>query len=306
MKKICLVVAVIAAFITMFGCSGSRENNSATESTGADPSIPLSSVAALADRDSSRKFIRSSEIKFRVKDVAQATYQIEDITRSFGGFVTHTHLESITEAKSISKISADSSVESIRYSVQNNMTLRVPNTKLDSTLKAIAALVDYLDYRTIKADDVTLQIKSNDKIHQRSISSQRRIIKASGAKGQKLGEIVTAEESNSHREKEADDAEIDNLSLNDGVRYSTVHLDLYQKVQTRYWVTANDNQTGFRPSIFMRLWDAMKSGWYILEEIIVFFMRLWFLFVIAAIVYLIYRKYKIRTATLSQQRILKR
>ena len=41
------------------------------------------------------------------------------------------------------------------------MTLRVPNTTLDGTLKEIASNIDILDYRVIKANNVDLDLLSN-------------------------------------------------------------------------------------------------------------------------------------------------
>jgi hypothetical protein len=291
MKSLTIVMAATAIIILMAGCNG---NYRPEEQAGmASPSTVISSSAATEPlKDSARKFIRTSDMKFRVKDVAKATYQIEDITRSFNGFVIYTHLESTTEDKKVSQMSLDSSLEVIHYSVTNNMTIRVPNVKLDSTLKAIATLVDYLEYRTIKADDVALQIKANQKTQARALDNGKRVRTAIDNRGKKLDETTNAELLASDRQKEADDAAIFNLSLLDQVNYSTVSLALYQRTETREFMIANDNSDKFRPGLGLRLWESVKTGWYFVENIFVFFTRLWLLILMGITGFVVYKKYR--------------
>jgi hypothetical protein len=294
MKALTVVMAATAIVILMAGCNGNYQHGEQAADMDAPTTVISSSAAVEPLKDSSRKFIRTSDMKFRVKDVAKATYQIEDITRSFNGFVTYTHLESTTEDKKVTQMSQDSSLETIHYSVVNNMTIRVPNVKLDSTLKAIASLVDYLEYRTIKADDVALQIKANQKAQVRALDNSQRVRTAIDNRGKKLNETTDAELLASNRQREADDAEISNLSLQDQVNYSTVSLSLYQRTETRQWVIANDNQDKFRPSLGLRLWESIKMGWHFVEDIFVFFTRLWLLILLGFVGFVIYRKYRSR------------
>lgn len=291
MKAFSVVMAATAIVILMAGCNGNYKQEEQADT--ASPSTVISSSAATEPlKDSSRKFIRTSDMKFRVKDVAKATYQIEDITRNFNGFVTYTHLESTTEDKKVTQMSLDSSLEVIHYSVVNNMTIRVPNVKLDSTLKAIATLVDYLEYRTIKADDVALQIKANQKTQARALNNGKRVRLAIDNRGKKLNETTNAELLASDRRKEADDAAISNLSLEDQVNYSTVSLALYQRTETRQLMIANDNSDKYRSGLGLRLWESVKTGWHFVEDIFVFFTRLWLLILMGIAGFVIYKKYR--------------
>ena len=63
-------------------------------------------------------------MKFRVKNVAGATYRIEDLTAKFKGYVADTKLTSqLQELKEI-PVNKDSSLETMRYVVMNTITLR--------------------------------------------------------------------------------------------------------------------------------------------------------------------------------------
>lgn len=294
-----------ASAIAILMSSGCARYESGKEAPASSALQDSAATAAATDNANSttldRKFIRTSDMKFRVRDVARATGQIETLTRDMGGFVTYTRLESTTDEKNVKAVSADSALETLHYTVVNNMTLRVPNNRLDSTLSAIAGLVDYLDYRIIKADDVALQMKSNQKSQQRARSNGDRLQQAIDKKSAKLGEAIAAENSNMDKRREADEAELANLSLQDQVNYSTVSLSLYQRAETRHWIIPNeDNTDDYRPALGLQLLDALKSGWYLVEGLLVFLTRLWLLLLLAGLSYFIYRRYRLRKPAMTR------
>ena len=148
----------------------------------------------IVDKNSNRKFVRTADIKFKVKNVAKSTYAIEDATTKFGGFVTYTHLQSNVHSEDRTKVSQDSTLVTTKYKVDNNITIRVPNTKMDTVIKTIAKQIHFLDYRIIKANDVSLQMISNELAQKRSNSSEKRLENAIDSKGKKLNQVVKAEE----------------------------------------------------------------------------------------------------------------
>jgi hypothetical protein len=190
-------------------------------------------------------------------------------------------------------VSTDSSLETTYYSVTNSIIVRVPNTKLDTTLKEIAKNIDYLDYRIIKAEDVALQIRSNNLTEKRNAVNADRLINAIDSKGNKLGETTVAEEILLRKKEEADNAAISNLSLMDQVKFSTINLSLYQRQAIKRMLIANNkNIDAYQPGLGSKIFEAMKYGWEILESIIVYLCKLWALFILAAIAYFTYKKYK--------------
>ena len=105
----------------MTEASAMEESNEATESgnnkvaffknqnnQGGLERVFSSSAAKVDEGDTIHKFIRTGDIRFKVKSVADATYQIEDITRRFKGFVTYTTLNSRIDRQSERVISHDS------------------------------------------------------------------------------------------------------------------------------------------------------------------------------------------------------
>jgi hypothetical protein len=107
-------------------------------------------------------------------------------------------------------------------------------------LKLLSANIDYLDYRIIKADDVALQMLSNNLTLKRSAKNENRITLAIDHRGKKLTETTTAEEVVLSKQEQADNARIANLSLRDQLNFSTVNLVIYQRQSFRHELIAND------------------------------------------------------------------
>jgi hypothetical protein len=69
---------------------------------------------------------------------------------------------------------------------------------------------------------------------------------------------------------------------------------LYQRAETKNSVIANDKSETYRPGPGLRLWDSLKSGWYIAEDIFVLLTRLWWLILLTIAGWLMYRKYRVK------------
>ncbi len=281
---------------SIFSCKQNENREAAAVSEIADPSVEdakmASSSAAVVDPKSDRKFIRTADLRFKVKNVAQSTYSIENTVSKFGGFVTSTELRSNILNTSTTKINNDSLLETTRFYVENTMIVRVPNTMLDTTLKTIARQINYLDFRIIKADDVSLQMLSNQLSQNRNKANQQRVQTAIENRGKKLGETLDAEDRLHNSQTESDDARLSNLSMKDQVNFSTLSLQLYQREEIKSEKVANPDNEQFRTSLGVRLLDGLKMGWHILEEIIVFLVNIWAFIVIGFAIWFLYRRYK--------------
>lgn len=236
--------------------------------------------------DGERKFIRTADLKFKVKDVSKATESIETITYQFGGFVTHTRLSSDIIQSNITSISKDSSLETTYYSVTNDMTIRIPNTSLDTTLKLIANNIEFLNYRVIDAEDVALQILSH-KLAQKRNQTEKPIPSDGKTKSSE-----SADEYDINKNEKFDVAKIANLSLDDQVNFSTVMLSFYENNKIRRELIANEkNLDAYQPNLFSRIGEAFVNGWEIVEDFIVFVVQFWAFIIIGILLFWGYKKY---------------
>ena len=264
-----------------------------SEKTSADESMKnvLSSNAAVQNPDDKRKFVRTADIKFKVKNVAQSTYKIENAVGKFGGIVTNTDLQSQIEDRSQMKVSADSTLQTTKYSVRNNITLRIPNTKLDTVIKSIAKEIDYLDFRVIKADDVSLQLLAADLSQQRFSDHTKRLQNDIDQKGKKLNDISNAENEVLNKKEQSDNARIQNLSMQDQIKYSTVTLAIYQNETIKSELVAIEKNNKAYGNFGLEIMDGLKAGWYILASIVAFVVQLWSLALLALLGIFIYKKF---------------
>jgi hypothetical protein len=254
-----------------------------------DTTNVISSSAAVVPKNSDRKFVRTADIKFKVKNVANSTYAIENTANKFGGFVTYTNLQSTISDKNETKISQDSTLEITKYAVENNITIRVPNVRLDTVIKTIAKQIDFLEYRVIKADDVSLQILSNQMAQNRSSKQEKRLEKAIDTKGKKLNEVVAAEDNLNAKNEQNDIAKVENLSLQDQVNFSTLTLQIYQRETIKEEMVANAKT--YRQDFGSKILDGIISGWYVIEGIIAVLAQLWSVILIGIGGYFIFKKY---------------
>lgn len=291
-KKLVIGLSILCSILSCNQNARVAEDNFSTNDSVSNE-YTSSSAAIETNKDLKRKFIRTAELKFKVKSVTKSTYDIETITNRHGGFVTYSNLSSKIDNVTNTAISADSSLETTYYTVTNSSILRVPNTKLDTTLKEISNYVDYLDYRIIKADDVALQLLSNNLMQKRASKNEARLTKAIEQSRSNLSQRVTAEEVLQSNQANVDDASISNLSLKDQIDFSTIQLSIYQQqTVNRELISNHINIEAYEPGFGTKLLGALRSGWNIIESLIILLSKLWGLVLIAIITYFIIKIYR--------------
>lgn len=262
-------------------CSGNYESKSlnsteqyaALDSTMAEePTKPKKPVI----QQPQRKFVRTADLQFKVKDARKSSEQIEDLTTRYGGFVTYSHLQSNVLEKKTVAISQDSLVEVSSVNIENAINIRVPDQHLLSVLKELNAMMLYVDHRTIKADDVSLQMLSNDLANKRQEKFVERSQSVHQNRKGNIGTAVEAEETLLSHQTNADENKVQNLSLQDRVDFSTITINLYQTTFLDKVIVENLQKIeNYRTNVFVRIWDSVKIGWLFLEDLIVILLRFW-------------------------------
>lgn len=287
--KIVLALLIVILAISCKKAEASAETAYESKDIAVDTTNVTSSSAAVEPKNSDKKVIRTADIKFKVKNVANSTYAIENTANKFGGFVTYTNLQSTISDKNETKISQDSTLEITKYTVENNIVIRVPNIRLDTVIKTIVKQIDFLEYRIIKADDVSLQMLSNQMAQNRSSKQEKRLEKAIDTKGKKLNEVIAAEDNLDAKNEQNDNTKLENLSLQDQVNFSTLTLQIYQRETIKEEMIANAKT--YRQDFGSKILDGLISGWYVIEGIIAVVAQLWSVILIGIGGYFIFKKY---------------
>ena len=247
------------------------------EESSPSPETYISSSAALENpSDTTRRMIRTANIKCKVKEVIKATYHIENIVIQHHGFVENTNLASQINYTKETAIKEDSTLLTTYYTVMNTLILRVPNTQLDTTLKEIAQFVEFMDYRIINARDVTLDLLSKRLEQNRLARYDSRMTNAIDNQGRRLNDVSSAEDHLLRKQAQADEAKLANLQTLDQIKFSTITLSLYQNQSIKYEVIAKEKKIKPYSTPFgIRFIDALKFGWTIIVEFFLFLIHIW-------------------------------
>jgi len=234
-----------------------------------------SSASRIGKIDSIKKFIRTADIKFKVKNVERSTYKIEDIINHFDGFVVNTNLNCRINYTESHRVKEDSVLERKHFVVENTITFRVPKFKLDTTLKQIVSQIDFLDHRIITAEDVSFAALKN-KMHQKRFGRYQKRITQATDKSNKTNATVNAENGLYEKEEQADESELNDMVLNDKVEYATVTMYIYQDEKVRNDVVFSQQHFDtYRPSFGSEFVKSLKFGWRLVEEIFLLIIKLW-------------------------------
>lgn len=284
--KMSALSGIAGAALLLASCAPAREEKSKdaesamreayADSVSSESGATRSQAPDVLTHDTAHAFIRKADISFQVKDAKRATYQIEDIVSAHHGYITLTDLVSHVESKHSIRLSTDTMADLTNYRVENMITMRVPNDELDATLRDMAGLIDFLDYRKITASDVKFQLLSNKLSEARLMEHKKRVEAAIDKQGKKLPQTTDAENELLARQGSADAARIQSMELMDEVHYSTVTLKVYQPETQRAERYAYINpMKPYEPGFGSRLLSALGEGGQIFGEIMIFILRLW-------------------------------
>lgn len=267
---------VIACFSS---CGPSHEETGFREKTksAASEALPYrDEIATDTISGTTRNFIRQASIHFKVKNVLESTTKIEELVSKAGGFVTNSDLNSNKDYTNRVQVKKDSLLETTYYTLTSNITLRVPNKKLDSVLNQVTAMAEFVDSRNIKADDVKLKLLANGIREKRNRASAGNISEKIKEKNHKLASATEAEETRLQKETRADDLAIESLELADQVNYSTVTLSLYQAQTMMSILTPTPvHVEPYAPSFGERLGTSLLNGFEVIKGFIILLANCW-------------------------------
>lgn len=255
--------------------------------------IPTS-AAALNVLDSSHLFIRIADVRCKVDEVANSTYRVEQVVNGLGGYVSNTQLASTQTWQYQTQVSDDSLKQTTKYVVSNTLTVRVPARHLDSLLKALVPLVNYMDYRNVLVNDITLEQLAKQleqsRLTKYNALLQNRIVDETS----KPDKLMNAADAMLEKQQQLDEAYIETLRLKDQVAYATLNLQLYQPETTTTVMLFNERpEPPYETGIGERLGNALYAGWKGFSYLISGVVLLWPLWLIGgAVLYFVRRQMK--------------
>lgn len=240
------------------------------------PNFLVTVAASGVNDDEMHKFIRTAQMKFKVKDVVDATHLIENIILNNKGFILSSSIVNKQLSPSTINVSKDSSLVTYYLNQESKLQLKVPSQLLDTTLRQIAPLAISIDYRTVNAADVTTRLMSEKMAQARMTKKQKRLSSAIDNKGQKLSDITNAEEALDNAMEREDMAKISEFITNEQIAYSTISIDIYQDIKEySNKVLRTENIEEYDSGFGVRFVEGLANGWYIVTVIFLFFINIW-------------------------------
>ncbi len=255
--------------------SESLQRESQVETRTTVDAAQVSSSAATFD-DGQRKFIRTAQAQFRVKDVYTSALAIEDVAAQQGGFVVDNDIAAQTLSIQRRPAGDGKLLELAEYTVRGTLTVRVPSDKTQAFLRAIASQMEFLDQRGFDAADAQFQMLRQQLAYQREQQAQLELGQAvqSGDRLDRKAEVIAARTGS---KLQRDEALIQQKEFEDRVAFSTINLTLYQlsKIRQTEMVDVEAVFEKHSPGFFWRLFSALRVGWYGLLDLLLALLQVW-------------------------------
>lgn len=236
-------------------------------------------------------FVRSAQLEFRCKSVMQATAAIEGIVAENGGYVALSSLTSKRDQWHDLPYAEDSVLEVQRISVENTMQLRVPNDRLDTVLARIQPLIVFLDSRTVRADDVKRELHRSQEEFRRLDSAAKRLQALAREKSGHIQALASVDEQALQRQQQAAAAAAHAGGLQEQVELSSIHVALYQHLETRVDTLARPLEQIWREPLWRRTARSLDQGWEAAVEVGLWLVAHWILLLLLGLVgFLLYRR----------------
>lgn len=238
------------------------------DETTKEAPAPVGNVSRVITKAPS-KIIRNASVEFQVNNTGESHERIKALLVKYNAYFGNDN--NSTSA----------------YRKDNSMTIRVAAKNFDALLDELMKESIYTDYRNISAEDVTDQfVDAEARLKTKKQVEERYLALLKDAK--KVQDILDIEDNLRIIREEIEATEGRLKLLNDQVDYSTINLNIYQKLDY-----VPQPQTGFLSS----LKEAFVNGWRSLIDFFVGVVRVWpFIIIIGLAVALIIRMRRKRNA----------
>ncbi|RZL49961.1 MAG: DUF4349 domain-containing protein [Pedobacter sp.] len=282
MKK---YLVCIAAIILMFGCNSNKEKDYASsESLNKAETTEAADAAVAADSTASPKIIKTADMRFRVKDVQDTKENLSKTIKAQGGTVAEFSINSYIQESNKVRYSVDSLKEITSYRKEGMLVAKIPSEKLDDFINTIARMAVFVDNQSMKMDDQSIAYLANKLKAQNRAEALNTINQTAKRKGNNV-------ETSLYIKDDYVDKKIDNMNIDNRVKFSTITLNFYQDNTVKTLIVGNDNLSDYKPGFFKRLGLNMIDGWKYFKELILALSHLWMFFAVGFAIFFGIRYY---------------
>ncbi len=292
MKQITAILA--ACLIALTGCGGNFEGMNADMAPGMEDML-VSEIMSKAEEQLEEydeadyddagsyentknvatakipsKIIKEGNASIEVGEYAAVMVQVKAVIEKYEGYI------------------ANEDEENNHYRTSNSLVIKVLNDRFEEALNELTALGDKVDYKRVNADDVTEEfVDIQARIKTKRAVEQRYVEILQQAKT--IDEILEVEDHLRVIREELESIEGRLKYLDERVKYSTIHLTVYQ--------TYDYASTPYSPDFGDKMGDAFGGGWEGFLMVLVGIVYLWpFVLLLIVLLFLLRRWRKKRRA----------
>jgi hypothetical protein len=214
--------------------------------------------------------IRTAYITFEVDNYPASMIKIDSIVKSYKSWISSEDMQNSD------------------YRISNYMAIRVPSASLSQLILKLLTVAKKVDNQRIESTDVTEEYIDKES----RLNNQKAIEKKFTAllrQTNSIEDILKIESKLAEIRGEIESLEGRMRYLNNRVSFSTINLNIYQKIDFKYSPEPME-------SFWERLKKSIHSGWKGLVGFFLFLFRLWPLWLIAALAWFLVKRFMIRRA----------
>jgi len=266
-------------FLILSGCSKSYEPETSAISIQS-VKLPAKAEASSYDADPAKAPAPpkvKQEIEQKIIKEATLRFETDNLENTFN---------QVQKAVSSNNARIINDSEGKDYAtVFRNLIVKVPSQNFDRFISDASKGVSYFEVKNISAEDVTEQyidltsrLKTKKKLEERYLE----ILK----KANKVSEILEIEEQISAIREEIEAKEGQLKYLESRVSESTITIEFYKTIAEK---------EGVKISYGSKLWNAVKSGFYTLSDLLISLLSAWpFVILFVVLAYFIRKRFKRR------------
>ncbi|WP_276090304.1 DUF4349 domain-containing protein [Pedobacter sp. JY14-1] len=273
MKKIlfCCIIAIAA-----IGCANEKRPETADTT---------SAIAESPDTTLTDKIVKTADMRFRVKDVQKTKERLSGLIKAEGGSLSEFSIQSQIQNSEKVRYSQDSLVELTAYQTEGTLTAKIPSEKLDEFTNKIAGLAVFVDQQSLRIDNQKITYLANQLKNQNRKEAVEMLNKHANKKSNNVESSLLIKD-------DFIDKKIENMIIDDKVKFSTITLAFYQDNTLQRLMVQNDNLADYRAPFLNRLLLNLHSGWILFVEAILVIANLW-MFILAGLgVYFLIKRYQ--------------
>lgn len=294
LKMRVLLIPVVVCALIIPSCGPSKEEMEYREKAAEmafavsdyKPGIVTDTIGGMT-----HNFIKTASLKCRMSNVLSATKTIEDLVALNGGYASKSDLVSTVNYSNTIHFAKDSVLEQTFYTTSNSLSLRIPAKQLDTILRKITDLAVFVDYRTLRSDDVKMKLFANSLTEARLQAYKKSVSAKVHSKETKLNHAVAAEENMFEKQTASDETQVESFSLADQINYSTLVVELYESQKSSSQKLALPLVIKpYEDSFIQKFGVAFLKGFEILKNFVLFIAESWSVFFIMILLFILAKK----------------